>query len=100
MDFTFYPNKYMSYEKFVKCAIKDYRPITLTEGIMQFAVLSYPSCHLNQSIVFKIDGSKVHKKMKDCYHLISMDQLFAYDKTREEFWDDWHAYHNKKKKTS
>lgn len=97
-DFGENPQKYMSYRKFVKCAIKDYRQVGYTSGHWKLGAVSYPSSNPDEVIVFKIDGAKIHKKMKDVYQLVAPFHLAAYGKTKEEFYDDWKNCHEKKRR--
>lgn len=94
-DFSINPQKYLSYEKFVKYAIQDYRPASSVLGLYQFTAVSYPSPKFGQAIIFKIDGAKVHKKLNCAYLMVSPIQLEAYGKTKEEFYEDWKACHKK-----
>ena len=93
MDFAMNPKKYLSYEKFVKVAIKDYRPEGATQGLLNCAVQGFPSCKKGQSMVFKGDGVHIHKKLADRYVLVSPLVLEAYGKTPIEFWEDWNKLH-------
>ena len=95
IDYLLNPQNYLSYEKFVKYAIKDSRPSNSLTGMNQLTAVCYPSPNLGRVTVFKIDGGRVHKKMKFAYQMVSPLQLAAYGKTKEEFYDDWKACHER-----
>ena len=94
-DFVFNPQKYISYNKLVNVAIKDYRPASMVGGLMSYAVQPYPSERLGQAIIFKEDGAKVHKKLSDSYIMVAPTMLQAYNKSASEFWDDWNNQHKR-----
>lgn len=93
MDFIENPAKYLSYEKMVKAAIKDFRPEKTVTGLYGFAVQAYPSFIKGQAMVFKIDGACIHKKLSDVYVLVSPIILEGYKKTAIEFLNDWNRQH-------
>lgn len=96
IDFMFNPQNYLSYNEFVKYAIRDLRPVESVSGANSIAVLSYPHLDPNNAIVFKIDGAMIHKQLADGYIFVSPSHLFAYKKTSSDFWADWQAEHYKK----
>lgn len=95
LKITFKPNEYLSYEKFVKYAIKDYMPIGTALGLMQYTCVSYPNPNTGTSIVFKLDGAKIHKSLALFNLYVSPTQLMAYGKSEEEFYNDWKRVHKK-----
>lgn len=89
-DFVFEPQKFMSYEKMVKLAIKDTRPF---RPMLMTAMVMYKSDIAGRVTIFKIDGAKIRKKLSDRYVMISPITLEAYGKTPEEFLEDWNKAH-------
>ena len=89
----FHPDRYISYDRFVKKAIKDYRPTSQVFGLMQFAVQCFPCAMKGNAQIFKIDGGYLHKKLADRYIMLSPSMLEAYGKTPEEFMLDWKKCH-------
>lgn len=92
-DVAFHPDRYISYDRFVKKAIKDYRPTSQVFGLMQFAVQCFPCAMKGNAQIFKIDGGYLHKKLADRYIMLSPSMLEAYGKTPEEFMLDWKKCH-------
>lgn len=95
-DFLYNPQNYLPYKKFVKLAIKDYRPQSLVSGLYQMTVVGFPCSSPNDVMVFKIDGAEIHKNLSYGYLFVSPTHLSAYGKTAEEFYSDWKDCHYKK----
>lgn len=94
-NFIINPQKYITYENFVKYALKDYRPSSDITNVTRVARIHFSNTNLNNALIFKIDGGKVHKKLADIYIHISPLQLQAYGKTPAEFYADWEKAHGK-----
>lgn len=94
-DFTQNPLKYLSYNQVVRYAIQDVRPREshLING--QEARISFPHMNPKYSIIFKIDGAKVHPGISSIFFHISADFLEKYGKSPEEFYFDWRSKHYK-----
>lgn len=94
-NFVINPQKYITYENLVKYALKDYRPCSDITDISNMTRIHFFNPSLNNAVIFKIDGAKVHKKLADIYIHISPLQLQAYRKTPAAFYADWEKAHCK-----
>ena len=95
-DFTSTPEKYLSYSQLVKNAVRDIRPRDSHTHHGIEARINFPYMDPNYSIVFKIDGAKIHTEIAFINLFISEKLLKAYGKTPEEFFYDWKKMHYKK----